>query len=314
MQNQSEIRTEITHRIAEALKSGQAPWRKPWTNDPNSGFPTNLISKKKYRGINPLLLEIAAMGNHFVSRWWATYKQWQEAGGQVRRGSKGTRIVFYRTVERPEVDPETGEKADRIKRFFLLRTYVVFNLDQVDGDKLDRFRPIKGDQKVDIASVDWARADNAIAATNADIHYGGNQAYYARPIGGTWPHHLGGDYIVVPCRQQYEDVRDFYESQFHELIHWTQCRLGWYGPYSVGELIAEIGAAFISCHLCLPQSENLENHQAYLACWLTGMQYDPEFIFRAASQASKAADYVLSFSRPLEAAPEAAEAVEAHVE
>src|SRR5262252_1667257 len=85
MSSQVEIRQRVTTRILDALQRGVAPWRKPWSALENTGFPTNVISKKRYSGVNPLLLELAALETGFQSKWWATYPQWQTLGGQVKK-------------------------------------------------------------------------------------------------------------------------------------------------------------------------------------------------------------------------------------
>lgn len=134
-------------------------------------------------------------------------------------------------------------------------------------------------------------------ATEADIRYGGNQAYY-QPA---------GDFIQMPNRHQFS-TPDFYDALLHELCHWTehQSRLNWdrtkpENTYALGELIAELGACFLAGELGLPLDQSLGNHAAYLKNWLESMQGDTRFIFRASSQASKAADFILSFSRKEEA-------------
>ena len=106
MPSQNEIRERITKTIVESLTSGGLPpWRRPWAADPNAGFPANVVSKKKYRGINPLLLEIAAMRHGLKGKWWATYNQWKELGGQVMKrpdnvpsGEWGTAIIFWKST------------------------------------------------------------------------------------------------------------------------------------------------------------------------------------------------------------------------
>ena len=161
--NATELRQSITQTIVEALASGTVPWKRPWTNDPNCGSPVNIVSRHAYKGINPLLLTIASIKNGFVSRYWASYKQWRSMGGQVRKGSKGSIIVFYRTIEK---EPELGD--EKSKRFFLLRYYTLFNLDQVDGATLEKYRPGRSNV-TEPAPADWTKvADEVIAATSAD--------------------------------------------------------------------------------------------------------------------------------------------------
>jgi antirestriction protein ArdC len=83
---------------------------------------------------------------------------------------------------------------------------------------------------------------------------------------------------------------------FHELAHWSEKRLGWEDSYAMGELVAEMSACFVASELRIPQSGDfLEQHTAYLASWLTKLESDPKFIFRASTAASKASDFLLEF-------------------
>jgi antirestriction protein ArdC len=145
MASQLQIRQEITDRILEALTSGRLlSWRKPWNADGNCGSPCNVVTKKAYTGINPLLLEVAASRHGFSSTWWATFRQWTELGGTVMRrpakrsaGSLGDSHRVLHARRQKQVD-EDGEEVD--EKFFLLRSYTVFNLDQVHGEHLDHLR------------------------------------------------------------------------------------------------------------------------------------------------------------------------------
>jgi antirestriction protein ArdC len=294
MTSQNEIRERITSTIIKALtKGGLPPWRQPWLNDPNAGCPANIVSKKKYRGINPLLLQIAGMRHGFQSKWWATFKQWQELGGQVMRrpndvppGEWGTSIIFYKPLQIVEKDEDGKEKE---KTIYMMRTYTVFCIDQVQGN-LDHLRVGNSINNTD-SITSYENADQVIEATGADIRYGGNRAYYNRL----------GDYIQVPLREQFT-AAEYYETVFHEMVHWSEhpTRLDWNrtdGGYAMGELIAEMGSCFLATELGIPTAETLPNHASYLQNWLRAMKSDHKFIFQASSQASKAADFILSFSR-----------------
>jgi antirestriction protein ArdC len=308
MPTQNQIRESITNQILEALKSGDLPpWRRPWALDRNAGAPVNIVSKKQYRGINPLLLAISSMKHGFQSQWWATFNQWKELGGSVMRrphnvprGQWGTNIVFWRPVTKTETDANGEEQEDT---YFLLKTYTVFCIDQVEGDHLDHLRVGHEDAKLDAEEVQqrFDAADAAIEATEADIRHGGNRAAY----------NPAGDFIVLPHRHQFS-LPEYYETAFHELSHWTEHRSRLdcdrsqsENSYAFMELRAELGGCFIAAELGLPTAERLENHASYLKSWLEKMQDDPKFIFRAAAQAAKAADYVLSFSRQPVEEPEA---------
>ena len=151
--------------------------------------------------------------------------------------------------------------------------------------------------------ADYEPAQKAIDATGADIRFGGNRAIYVRPI-GLFPHHSDGDYICLPSKDQFESPHEFYATALHETVHWSEVRRGWTGSYAMGELVAEIGACFLCGQLGIPCSDNMENHVAYLGEWLKELKNDDRAILKAASQASKAAELILSFSRPTEPASE----------
>jgi antirestriction protein ArdC len=306
-----QIREETTKKIVDALTTGNVvPWRKPWNEDPNCGYPRNIVSKRKYRGINPLLLELTAMSKGYRSCYWATYKQFAEAGGQVRKGEKSTTVVFSTIFQKDKVDAsgntvldKNGKKA--VQKLWFLKTFAVFNLDQVDGEKLDKYRPMKEvPGVVSVSNPNYAAADEVIASTKADIRHGGNQPCYICPTPeGKWPLHTDGDYINCPVRTNFPDLREYYYTMFHELSHWSEIRTQRpnnsnkkSGIYAYNELVAEISACYLATELKIPQSDNLTNHTAYLKSWLQAMNDDPQFIFQASNQASKVVDFLLSFS------------------
>jgi antirestriction protein ArdC len=172
----------------------------------------------------------------------------------------------------------------------MLRTYTVFCIDQVQGECLDHLRV--GNSVANTDSITrYEEADKVIEATQADIRYGGNQAFYNRKQ----------DFIQVPLREQFS-ASEYYETVLHELCHWTEHpnRLDWNrkdNSYAMGELVAEMGSCFLATELGIPIGENLPNHVSYLQNWLKAMKNDHKFIFQASTQASRAADFILSFSR-----------------
>lgn len=301
MPTQNEIRERITSTIVEALKSGKLPpWRMPWRSDPNAGHPTN-VTGRRYNGVNPLLLQCASMRHNFQSKWWATFRQWDMLGGKVMKrpdnvppGEWGTSIIFWSKTTKTE-ENEHGE--DEKKAVFFMKTYVVFNIDQVRGEHLDRIRV--GHNVATANPIEtYEAADKVIEATGANIRFGGNQAFYDR-------HH---DVIQVPLREQFT-AGEYYETIFHELTHWSGhhqrlARDRADGGYAFEELVAEIGSCFLASELGIPNAETSTNHQSYIESWLRALQSDHRFIFQASSQASKAADYILSFSRTEQPEPE----------
>lgn len=295
MPSTNELRQQITNRIVEALEAGNLPpWRKPWRCDPNAGFPTNVVSKKRYSGINVLLLEAASMRYGFESKHWGTYRQWSQLGGQVKKrpadiepGHWGTTIVFWSPIKKTKID-EAGEEYE--DRFFMMKSYTVFCVDQVEGP-FDHLRVGHSPDTRHYGEQVFEEAEKAINAIGADIRFGGSRAFYD----------TAADYIQMPPRDSFA-IPEYFETLCHELVHWTEPanRLKWDRKnegYAMGELIAELGGCFMCSELGLPTADNLGNHAAYLKNWLDAMRGDSKFIFKASTQASKAVDYLLSFSR-----------------
>lgn len=297
MPTSNEIRQQVTDKLIAALEKGVRPWRRPWSGGHGGGRHTNVISRRAYSGINPLLLEVHALDHGLNSNVWGTFQQWQSLGASVKRrpdhvqnGRWGCHIIFYKPVTKTTKKPDTGEEEE--SQFLVMREFTVFNLDQVDG--ADHLRTAN----VTTTMPDFAPADELIAATKADIRHGGSQAFYRRPAGGTWPLHTDGDYIMMPPKGTFDPVGSYYETAFHELAHWSEVRLDWDWKnegYNMGELRAEIAACQLAAELGVPQAETVENHAAYLKSWLSGMKSDPSLIFKVATQAGKAADLLLSF-------------------
>ena len=288
MQSQNDLRQSITNTIIEALKNGGLPpWKRPWCNDPNApGLHTSMSTGNPYRGINQLLTQVSAMRQGFKSKWWGTFNQIKQNRASVNRGEKGTHVVLFKKIERKRTD----EAGDDVKDgFFVMREFTVFNAEQTSG--LEKFRVGFTKPQNDSAER-YDNADAVIDAIGADIRHGGNEAFYNPP----------GDFIQLPSRHQFESPEAYYETAFHEHVHLSEhpSRLNWNRAdegYAMGELIAEIGSCQMMAELGLPTTTNLSNHASYLKHWLDGMAGDAKFIFKAASQASKAVDYLLSFSR-----------------
>jgi antirestriction protein ArdC len=292
MATQDQIRDQITNQIIEALEEGKTvPWRQPWIGIKNGGRPANVVSSNPYRGINPLLLSLHQQRHGFRSKWYGTFKQWQDMGGRIVRrpndvlpGAWGCGIIYYCPITKTVTDPITGEENE--EKYPLLKTYSVFSIDQVEGEHLDHLRA-KDDGPLNNQFIDFDPAERAITATEAEIRHKGDRAFY----------HRSGDYIQMPPKTKFPNEADFYATAFHELAHWSESRTEWKGDYAEGELRAEIAAAYMLAELGVPQSSDLSNHQSYVQSWLKALRNDNRFIFKASTAANKAADYVLSFSR-----------------
>lgn len=284
MPTQNEIRQSITDRLVAALKSGSTiPWRRPW-RFVGPRFPTNHITGKQYHGINVLTLWLAAEEKGYPVDLWGSYQQWASIGAQVRKGEKAERIVYYSPIKKRVKDDEGQE---RLESFPLLKTWSVFNIAQVEGEVIEKFHEQSSSPNFD--DPNRGDFDRVVAATGADIRYGGDRALYYR---------LPQDYIQVPFEDQFETFPAFAEVVAHELLHWTEHRVGWEEEYAFSELRAEIGACFLTAATGLPDGGDLTNHAKYLESWLTALQNDSRYLFRAASASSKGVDFILAFSRP----------------
>lgn len=290
MLTQADIRASVTNKIVAALQSGAVPfWRQTWAKSENSGTPTSAVSGKPYRGINRILLGIQ---NH-QSKWWATYKGWQSLGGQVRRKERGTTAILYKPVSKKKVNEDGDEE---VSNFALMKTFTLFHLSQIDGD-LKQFQD-PATAATEPAFVNYGPAEEAFAATGADVRFGGDRAFYSP----------SGDYIQLPPKASFGKANEFYGVLAHETAHWSGhdsrlnrlSKLARFGDeaYAVEELVAELGAAFLLTELGVPQSDDLSNVTAYLGHWLKVLQRDHSAIFTAASAANAAVDHILAYSRP----------------
>jgi antirestriction protein ArdC len=278
---------DVTDRIIAQLEQGRVPWVQPWSAAKvGVGLPENAATGRRYSGVNILILWAAVIEKGFPSQDWLTFRQALDLGGSVRKGEHGT-TVFYadRFVPKAEIERATRE-GNEPEAIPFLKRFTVFNVAQCDG--VERL-PGKPDRLPERAIIPSAEA--LIAATRADIRIGGDRAFYSP----------GGDYIQVPPQPAFFEQINFYRTCFHELSHWSGAahRLnrdmsGRFGSPSYGreELVAEMGSAFICASLNIMPTVR---HADYLGAWLDILREDNRAIFRAASQASKAADYILAF-------------------
>lgn len=266
---------QVTATIVAELEKGAAPWIKPWRTDASAD--QNYISGKAYRGINRLLLGMSSMVNGFQSPVWASYKQWQEAGFQVAKGSKGTQIVFFKPIE-GKTNEQTGETE---AGYCVIRGYTVFNATQTNFSASVLVAPAPNFNPI-------PACEQFIANTGAVISHGGDAAFYMP----------SADRIQLPHKAAFDHESSYYATAFHELTHWTGKRLdrnlsGRFGnpEYAFEELVAEIGAAF----LCADHGIQGElRHAGYIGHWLKACRDDSKAIFKAAALSQKAVDYLKS--------------------
>ena len=125
----TDIHQTITNQIIEAMEQARSTGRRLWDSQPS--LPMNLTTGKPYSGINVLMLWSAAITCGYTSPYWLTYKQATDKGGQVRKGERSTLCVLYKPWESTETNTETGET--ETTRGAVLKSFRVFNLDQIDG-------------------------------------------------------------------------------------------------------------------------------------------------------------------------------------
>ena len=281
----NDIYQTITDKIIAELEAGTAPWVRPWSGEADP-FPRNALSQRPYRGINNVLLGMEAHCRGYSTNQWLTFKQAQSLGGHVRKGERSSLIIYYeaRMVEKEDAEPlADGDEAE--KRFIpLIKVFNVFNLDQVEGLP-ETHQPLALESDWDADSI----AEQIIERSGAEIRHQGFKAFYSPP----------NDLIYLPGKQTFADAASYYSTALHELCHWTGAtsRLGRklgrrFGDsaYAMEELIAELGAAFLSAHCRL---DGRLQHASYIASWLEVLQRDKRAVFVAAAQAQKAADYLL---------------------
>ena len=303
---------EVTARIIGELEAGRVPWVQPWSTAqamrfpdqaggaPGPALPHNALTGRRYSGINVLVLWGAVIAGRHPSQGWLTFRQAIEAGGAVRKGERGTTVVYAdrflpkdgskgRPTDRQSAALSGGTAPangnDDARPIPFLKRFTVFNTAQCEGlrtglapDPL----PLPECQIVPVAEA-------VIAASGVDFRIGGSRAFYAP----------GPDYVQVPPQPAFFEQVNYYRTCLHELTHATghPARLGrtlctTFGTrdYAREELVAEMGSAFLCASLGI---EPTVRHADYLGAWLDVMREDSRAIFRAASAATKAADWLL---------------------
>jgi antirestriction protein ArdC len=286
-----DIYTRITNKIIADLEQGARTWMKPWNAGNTAGRITRPLRHNgvPYSGINVLMLWAEATDKGFSEPTWMTFKQATELKSNVRKGEKGSLVVYANSITRTE---EGGNGEEQEREIHFMKGYTVFNVEQIEGLPEE----YRADPPAPLAPVERiTRAEAFFAATKADIRYRGDRAFYS----------IDSDYIQMPVIEAFRDPESFYATLAHEAAHWTRHpsrldrsfgrkRFGDEG-YAQEELVAELASAFLSADLNLTP-EVRDDHAGYIASWLTVLKNDKRAIFTAASYAQKAADYLHSLS------------------
>ncbi len=282
----------VTDLIIEKLESGIIPWHKPWSD---YGPAMNYITRKPYRGINQLILN----GLH-LRPFYLTFQQAIDLGGSVKKGSKSIPVTYWNILYREasshrNISVAEAQKLphDQVERVAFLKYYRVFNIDDVQNVKFDIPKP-----EVSQSDFNMELCDEVIRnmPLRPEIRHERNEAYY-HPI---------EDYINMPELGRFQSPERYFYVLFHEAVHcsghftrlnrFDQKQISAFSSefYSVEELVAEIGAAFLSNHTGIMTEQSIDNSSAYIQGWLKPLKNDKKFIVEAAAKAQKAVDYILN--------------------
>tara|TARA_B100000508_G_scaffold138385_1_gene134324 strand:+ start:7328 stop:8215 length:888 start_codon:yes stop_codon:yes gene_type:complete len=279
--NRNKIYKRITSQVIAGLEAGHIPWKKPWVGE---RAPKNYKTRHAYTGANLWVL----LARPFDSNLWLTFKQAQELGGSVMKGEKGTQICYWNIRSRDVVDKETGEKKE--KKAFFLKTFTVFNAEQIEGVEFNEPEATTGATTNEEAEKLLSEYKNSPELVYKAV----DTAYYSAEE----------DKVVLPRRKSFLSTTSYYSTLFHELGHSTghPSRLDRDGianfdhfgseKYTKEELIAEMSACFLMS-MCGLTAGLEQNNQAYINGWITKLKSDPKVLFEASREAQKACDYML---------------------
>lgn len=298
-----DIHQEVTDKIVNLLDDVDLnDYQPPFASLATQGLPMNPTTDNHYQGVNILALWFNQQKRKFTSNHWATFKQWKEKGAHVRKGEKGSRVIFYKTLLKQEENSNGEHEEIKIP---MLRLFTVFNANQVDGYESHQTITPETDKVKRLELV-----DEFCQSTGADIRTGENEAYYA----------IADDYINMPetsmflNTSQISATEHYYATLLHELTHWTGAKKRLDRPgitekvkpedYAFEELVAELGAAFLCAGHGITQTQP-KNHTIYIKSWLKALKDDKAHIFKAAAQAARAVEYLNNFNKQNSHVPDA---------
>lgn len=289
-ESRTNLYDEITGKIIAELESGRVPWVQPWgtvTARAPLAMPKNASTGRQYSGVNVLILWGAVIQHGFAGQSWLTFRQALSLGGHVRKGEHGTTVVYADRFIPNDEKKRAAESDEEARAIPFLKRFTVFNTDQCD----ELPKEIAAVAPPPPRGMIEPQVEALIKATGIDFRIGGNHAFY-RP---------SEDYVQIPPPPAYFEPINWHRTALHELGHASghHSRLnrdfsGSFGSkkYAFEELIAELCAAFSCASLGVVPTVR---HADYIGSWLEVLREDNRAIVRAASQATKAANYLLGF-------------------
>lgn len=291
--NKRDLYSEVTNKIISKIEAGVAPWRKTWSQ---YGLARNYASNHIYTGINMILMN---MTEHPIP-YFMTFNQIKEQGGKIKKGSKAEMVVYFNLYYKDEQDNTLSreqaiaarQQGREVQVLKFIKYYNVFNIENIEGIEFEIPQvTLRDNDQINACEQIIAEMLNAPDFTLIDA----DQPFYS-PV---------KDVVNMPSIKQFESSQAYYATCFHELAHSTghASRLNREGitnpqqfgssSYSQEELIAEMAASFLCAKVNMDYDEITDNSAAYLAGWLKVLKEDSKFIFKAAAEAQKAADYIL---------------------
>ena len=288
-----DLYAEVTNKIIGMIEQGTAPWRRTWSR---YGLARNLVPVHIYTGINLILMN---MTPHPIP-YFMTFNQVKEQGGGIRKGSKAEMVIYFSVYYKDENDRTLSREQAQAARqhgreiqvLKFIKYYNVFNIADIEGIAFEIPEvTLRDNAQIDACERIIAQMPNRpqLKRTDAD------QPFYSP----------GGDFVNMPDIRQFDSPQAYYATFFHELAHSTghASRLArpevmnphGFGskPYSQEELLAEMAASFLCASVNIDYDEITANSAAYLAGWPKVLKADSRFIFKAAAEAQKAANYIL---------------------
>jgi len=289
----NQLAEQVTQEVIAQLEQGSVLWRQPWTS---YGLPRNHVSGRRYEGFNALYLNYITEKNNYTAPCFLTFKQAQELGGHVRKGEKGTTVIYWKIREEKAGEDTTGQAegdGGTHGRKFVPFLWSVFNVDQVEG--IDFAPPASCERTAWQVLEACERVAGNYPVPRPLIRHGGSQAYYAPAC----------DRVQLPDPKSFVSSQAYHATLFHELIHSTghPSRLNRFAEeekasrfgddsYSKEELIAEMGASFL-CAFTGIREEVFENSVAYLQGWAGKFKEDRTMLIYASARAFRAAAFIL---------------------
>jgi antirestriction protein ArdC len=273
-----DIYAKLTDQIVAALEAGVQPWFKPWTGgDVSRPLRHN---GEPYRGINVLMLWMTADLKGYTNHFWMTYNQAKQLGAHIRKGEKGTEVVYWSRITKQNDDGDD-------ESFAYFKTYTVFNCQQIENLP-EKYHP-KTEARPAVERI--SGAETFFANLHMDLRHGGGSAFY----------NPSQDYVQMPNFEVFTTPEGYYCTLGHESTHWTRAtkrldrdlgkqRWGDEG-YALEELVAELGSAYLAADLGIAATPR-KDHASYIASWLKVLKGDKKAIFTAARLAERAVGYL----------------------